>query len=233
MRLELKTNLKEFRRNMKRVHKKHLPMAFRRAIDDTAFHAMRSAKGELKNSFTLPIHPFIAKRIRVDKVEQKHIDQMFARIYMEDAGDKGSALLRIMKPHIEGGSRPNKRSEHRFVGPGRYLYPGKDAARDRYGNLKPAQISKALADVGMLGATGQNTKNTKKRYFLVQNKNQRAIVMHRKNKDTIRPFMVEGKKPFYKPRYDFNGVIAKVVNRHFMKYLNERMRKEIKKASFR
>ena len=228
MRLELKTNLKEFKRNMRRVHKKDLPRAFRNTINDTAFHAMRSARGEMKNSFS-KVHPYLTKGVLVRKATQQHIDQMFADIYIDDYGDKGQGRRQILEPHIEGGTRYNKKLEYRLLGPGRYFYPGRQAKKTKAGRVSPAQISKAIADVGGHFNPEQNTKRKRRRYFMVQQRNQRNMILERQTKDRVVPFMVEGRKPMYRKRYDFYGVIEKVVKRHFVKYLNKNVVREFKR----
>lgn len=226
MRITLKTNIKEYQRGLSDLQKKELPFAYRIALNDTAKHAWRSVKGELNNAFEQPIAPWLKQGfeyVRVAKGE-RYIDQMKSQVLMQDQPQKNRPQKKILEPHIIGGSRAQKAAELTILGSNRFFYPGKFADRDRYGNLKPSQIGKAISDIGVSRVSDTNTKKAKKKYFLINKKNQRAIVMHRKSKkDRPLPFLVEGRPPTYRPRFDFYGVIKKVIDRNFIKNMEKGM----------
>lgn len=230
MQIQVGTNIHEFKRQLKKVQRKQLPFAYQEALNDTAFQAMRAAKKHMRETFERPIVGYIPKGITVQKaVKNKNLDQMMARVDLEDFGDKGQARRDIMKPHILGGTRRQKKAEHLFVGSGRYLYAGRDAPRNRYGNLHNAQIVKAISDIGRNTDAGQNTKRRKKKYFAINTNKQRTIIMQR-NGNTATPFMVEGKKPQYRKRFQFYEVIIKTAKNNFPRNMTRNLRKAMKTA---
>lgn len=230
MDIKVGTNIHEFKRQLKKTHRKQLPYGYQLALNDTAFQAMRATKKHMRAVFKKPIVPYIPAGITVLKAKKnKDIDKMFARVDLEDFGDKGQARRDIMKPHIEGGTRRQKKAERLFLSSGRYLYPGRNAARDRYGNLHTAKIVKAISDIGRNVDAGQNTKRKKKKYFAVSTNKQKTIIMQR-NGNTVTPFMVEGRKPQYKKRFMFYEVITKTVRKNFANNMNKGLRRAMKTA---
>lgn len=229
MKLSVSTNIHDYKRTLKRAQRKKLPEAYERALNDTAFKAMAAARKHMRAVFDKPIEKYLVSGILVEKAKQdKDIDKMFARIDMEDFGDKGQARKSIMKPHIEGGDRRQKKSERLMLGPGRYHYPGRSAARNRFGNLHTAQIVKAISDVGRNTDSAQNTKRKKKKYFAINTNKQRTIIMQR-NGNSVTPFLVEGRKPTYKKRFMFYEVIEKAINKNFKRSMDRNMRYVMKK----
>ena len=229
MKLSVSTNIHDYKRTLKRAQRKKLPEAYERALNDTAFKAMAAARKHMRAVFDKPIEKYLVSGILVEKAKQdKDIDKMFARIDMEDFGDKGQARKSIMKPHIEGGDRRQKKSERLMLGPGRYHYPGRSAARNRFGNLHTAQIVKAISDVGRNTDATQNTKRKKKKYFAINTNKQRTIIMQR-NGNSVTPFLVEGRKPTYKKRFMFYEVIEKAINKNFKRSMDRNMRYVMKK----
>jgi len=229
LKLSVSTNIHDYKRTLKRAQRKKLPEAYERALNDTAFKAMAAARKHMRAVFDKPIEKYLVSGILVEKAKQdKDIDKMFARIDMEDFGDKGQARKSIMKPHIEGGDRRQKKSERLMLGPGRYHYPGRSAARNRFGNLHTAQIVKAISDVGRNTDATQNTKRKKKKYFAINTNKQRTIIMQR-NGNSVTPFLVEGRKPTYKKRFMFYEVIEKAINKNFKRSMDRNMRYVMKK----
>jgi len=229
LKLSVSTNIHDYKRTLKRAQRKKLPEAYERALNDTAFKAMAAARKHMRAVFDKPIEKYLVSGILVEKAKQdKDIDKMFARIDMEDFGNKGQARKSIMKPHIEGGDRRQKRSERLMLGPDRYFYPGRSALRNKFGNVKQAQIVKAISDVGRANDATQNTKRKKKKYFAINTNKQRTIIMQR-NGNSVTPFLVEGRKPTYKKRFMFYEVIEKAINKNFKRSMDRNMRYVMKK----
>jgi hypothetical protein len=229
LKLSIGTNIHQFKRTLKRVQLKKLPEAYKGALNDTAYKAMMATKKHMRAVFDKPIEKYIVSGIVYQKAEANtDIDKMFARIDMEDFGNKGQARKSIMKPHIEGGDRRQKRSERLMLGPGRYFYPGRSAPRNRFGNVKQAQIVKAISDVGRASDATQNTKRKKKKYFAINTRKQKTIIMER-NGNSVTPFLVEGRKPTYKKRFMFYEVIEKSVKKNFQRSMDRNMRYQMKK----
>ena len=230
MKLSISTNIHKFKRTLKKAQKKQLPFAYMQALNNTAYQAMIATRKHMRATFDKPIVPYLVAGIVYQKAKKdKDIDRMFSRIDMEDFGDKGQARKNIMKPHIEGGTRRQKKAEHLMLGPGRFFYPGRSAPRDRYGNLQNSQIVKAISDVGRNADATQNTKRKKKKYFAINTRKQKTMIMQR-NGNSVTPFMVEGRKPTYKKRFMFYEVIEKTVKKNFQRNMDRAMRQAIKTA---
>ena len=230
MKLSVSTNIHDYKRTLKRAQRKQLPFAYMLALNSTAFQAMKATRKSMRESFSKPIAPYLVKGIVYQKAKKdKDINRMFARVDLEDFGDKGQPRKSLMKPHIEGGTRRQKKAEHLMLGPGRYFYPGRSAPRDRYGNLKASQIVKAISDVGRNTDAAQNTKRKKKKYFAINTRKQKTMIMQR-NGNSVTPFMVEGRKPTYKKRFMFYEVIEKTVKKNFRRNMDRAMRQAMKTA---
>jgi hypothetical protein len=230
LKLSVSTNIHDYKRTLKRAQRKQLPFAYMLALNSTAKQAWRATRKSMRESFNRPIESYLVSGVLYQQAEKnKDIDRMFARVYIEDFGDKGQARKSIMKPHIEGGDRRQKKSERLMLGPGRYHYPGRSAARNRFGNLHTAQIVKAISDVGRNTDATQNTKRKKKRYFAINTRKQKTIIMQR-NGNSVTPFLVEGRKPTYKKRFMFYEVIEKTVNKNFRRNMDRAMRQAMKTA---
>jgi hypothetical protein len=230
MEIRVGTNINEFKRQLKKVHRKQVPFAYFQALNATAFQAMKDTRKLMRESFSKPIHPYLVKGIVYQKAnyeDRKNINKMFARVDIEDFGDKGQPRRDIMRPHIDGGSRRQKKAEHLLLGTGRYFYPARNAETNRYGNLKPNQIGKAISDIGRNVDSKQNTKRKKKQFFAINTNKQRTIIMRRSG-GTATPFMVEGRKPQYKKRFDFYGGVRQSVRKNFNKNMERSLRRAIK-----
>ena len=209
------TNIYEFKKAINKVQLKQLPYAYATALNNKAFQAMREAKKELKDSFVSPIVPYLHRNVLVWKADRKHgIDNMFARVGLENFGNKGEAVYDIMKPHIFGGERKMKRHEQRLGG---WFYPSIHAPRDRYGNIPGSQYSKMLSDLQAQGPGGHNTKKKPKHYFSIKRGNEQMIMRKRTKAEAPKPFIVQGRKPMYSKRFDFYGSIKKTVEQNWKK----------------
>jgi len=224
MQVDVRTNVKGFKKQLSRIQRKELPFALSMALNDTAEEAMYDTRKLMRDSFDGPIKQYLVTGIRYERANRKDgIDRMFARVDIDNFGNKGEPRRDIMKPHIEGGDRRQKKSEKLLLGPGRYLYPGRNAPRDKkFGNLKPSQIVKAISDIGRNFDPAQNTKSKrkKKKYFAINTRRQRTIIMERNGKN-VTPFMVEGAKPSYRKRFDFYGGVQRSADKNFNKHMGK------------
>jgi len=232
MQVNAGTNVHDFKRQLKRVERRHVPFAYFQALNKTAFQAMKDTRKLMRASFDRPITPYFVSGIVYQKAnyeDRKSIDKMFARVDIEDYGNKGQPRRDQVKPHIEGGSRKQKKAEHLILGSGRYFYPGRTIERNKYGNLMPGHIGKAISDVGKNFDPKQNTKRKKKKYFAINTNKQRTIIM-RRDGNNVQPYMVEGRKPQYRARFDFYGGVRRSVKKNFTRNMQQSLRRAIKNA---
>ena len=227
----MKTNIYEFKKEISKIQLKQLPYAYMLALNDTAFQAMRAGKKEMKASFNNPIKAYLPRNVIVFKATKNpDIDKMFARVDLENFGNKGQAVYDIMKPHIEGGDRKQKRSERQLGGVGAWFYPSRHADRDRYGNIKPSQYTKMLSDVGAQFDPKQNTKRKRKQYFPIMRGGKKIIMRKRTKAEAPKPFLVQGSKPTYSKRFDFYGAIKKTVEQNWAKNMTKAWARAMKTA---
>jgi len=230
MNVNVRPNIKQFKKQLNKVHRKQIPFAFFRALNDTAFDAMRDTRKVLVNSFDNPIAGYLKSGVVVEKAKlgNRDIDKMVARVDIRDKSKKGQPITKLLAPHIEGGSRRQKLAERVLVGSGDYLYPARGTARNKLGNLKTAEISKAIQTINRNTDSKPQGKRKKRPPFYPINSNGRTIIMKRKGRTGV-PFMIEGRKPIYSKRFDFYGAVERSVRQHFNDNMSKRLREAINK----
>lgn len=229
MEINVRPNIRQFKRQLKRVHRRQIPYAFFRALNATAFDAMRDTRKEMIDSFDRPIAGYLASGVVVQKAKlgDKNIDKMIARVDIKDKSKKGQPITQLLTPHIDGGTRRQKLAERILVGSGDYLYPARGTARNKLGNLKTAEISKAIKAINRNTDSKPQGKRKKNAAFYPIKSKGRTIIMKRQGRTGV-PFMVEGRKPTYRKRFDFYGSVEQSVRKNFDDNMARELRKAIK-----
>ena len=230
MQINVRPDVKRFKRALKKVHRKQIPFAFFRALNDTAFDAMKDTRKVMLDSFDIPIAKYLASGIVVQKAKlgDKNIDKMVARVDIADKSKKGQPITKLLTPHIDGGSRTQKLAERVLVGSGDYLYPARGTIRNSLGNLKTAEINKAIKVINRNVDTKPQGKRKKKPAFYPIKSKGRTIIMKRQG-NTGTPFLIEGRKPTYRKRFDFYGAVERSVRENFNENMDKRLRAAINK----
>ncbi len=143
--------------------------------------------------------------------------------------DEGMAE-RVLRPHIEGGSRAAKPSEHRLRDAGilksnEYLVPSRTAPLNKYGNVTSGEIVRMLSDLRTFNESGYDanrTANKRKlrkgrgKYFVLNRGGMKGIfkMVGTGGRDINMVFLVVSGAPKYKKRLDFYGVAQTTFDRH-------------------
>lgn len=133
------------------LEKRQLPFAVQTALNLTADELRTAYQREMRDSFDRPT-PYTLRGVRVRYATKKSMD---AEVRLQDAGGRNRPS-QYLRPEVEGGPRRMKAYEIQLGR--RYTVPGKEMARDRYGNLQGGIITRALSQMGLLrGGVTQRT----------------------------------------------------------------------------
>lgn len=133
------------------LEKRQLPFVVQTALNLTADELRAAYQREMRDSFDRPT-PYTLRGVRVRYATKKSLD---ADVRLQDAGGRNRPS-QYLRPEVEGGPRRMKAYEIQLGR--RYTVPGKEMARDRYGNLQGGIITRALSQMGLLrGGVTQRT----------------------------------------------------------------------------
>lgn len=125
------------------LEKRQLPFAVQTALNLTADELRAAYQHEMRDSFDRPT-PYTLRGIRIRYATKKTLD---AEVRLQDAGGRNRPS-QYLRPEIQGGPRRLKAYEIQLGR--RYTVPGREMARDMYGNLQGGIITRALAQMGIL-----------------------------------------------------------------------------------
>lgn len=143
----------------------------------------------------------------------------------------------IVKPHVFGGSRPQKRSERRLAGlglnPGGFTVMGDDYPRNNSGDISGARYTQMLHQLGGLSDMARQSmpknrqKNRKGISYYVIRRGGTPIAIGERNGSSTRIILVLARNVQYQKRYDYFGVGQKQVEYslplHFNRIINRYM----------
>jgi hypothetical protein len=166
--------------------------------------------------------------------------RLFAQVALKDkagAGSSAKSASEYLSPQIGGGPRSIKGLEKRlraygFIGGNDFMLPGKDAPRDKYGNITGGQIYKALLNVGAAatysaGGT-KRSEQAKPKYFWLGGKG----IYYRQGK-ALREFMMRSRPPSYKPIFDFVGVATASTEKHLPEQIQRSIDRVLRNAGLK
>ena len=162
---------------------------------------------------------------------------------------QGKSPEDIVRPHVFGGTRGQKRNERRLqdaiwqtkegrfnLGGGWYGAMGKDYPRDKHGNISGARYTEALSRLGTIdtarpGQKRAGKKATSKGYFIMTKGGRPSALMQRTGpRYPIIPMLVLTRQPpGYKKRYKYFEVgeaqVRVSLPRHFNRIIEKEMRR--------
>ncbi len=222
MQIQIDTDLDKVMAQLDDFARSQVPFASALALTTLAKKTQAAEKREMQTVFDRPTR-FTLNSLFVRPASKKDWPKTQAVVWFRDFAPKGTPAGDYLKPQIHGGSRKLKRSEravqHRGLLPnGKYLYPSRAVKRDRYGNLSKGQITKMLSNLQAQHDSYQNTTDRGKiRYFVAYEGKKPLGIYSLQSDGDLFPFMVFGKKPTYKARYDFFGVAEGYMRKHYAK----------------
>jgi hypothetical protein len=121
------------------------------ALTRSAKAAQEAIKKEMPQVFSNPT-PYTRNSLRVKPAKKTDLQ---AAVLFKDSG-KGNSAGDYLRPQIYGGSRRQTRMEYWFrmrglISASEFLVPGRDAPRNKYGNLRPGIYPKIMSQL-QLGA---------------------------------------------------------------------------------
>ena len=143
----------------------------------------------------------------------------------------------IVKPHVFGGKRSQKRSERRLAGlglnPGGFTVMGDDYPRNNSGDISGARYTQMLHQLGGLSDMARQSmpknrqKNRKGISYYVIRRGGTPIAIGERNGSSTRIILVLARNVQYQKRYDYFGVGQKQVEYslplHFNRIVNRYM----------
>ncbi len=192
----------------------------KKVLGNTVFNTSQDARKdlveEIKVIFDRPT-PFIVRGVRV----LYNRNDISSDIGFENF-PIGKSPADIIRPHVEGGIRPMKRSEKYLRS---YWVPGGGARLDKYGNISAGQVTQVLSSLGRLpevgytaNITGRSRKrNTKPRnYFVVGpgNKGLHPGVWERLSNQRVRPILIFVGAPQYYKRLKFHDIVKRSIQKN-------------------
>lgn len=185
------------------------------ALSDTVDDLHTRQKMEMKQVFNNPtpyIMNGIKKRYPGGKMGQ---GVMKAGTYFEFF-PVGKSPEDIVKPHVFGGSRQQKRSERRISGlgynPGGYTIMGSEYPKNNSGDISGARYTQMLHQLGALSQFARQSmpksrqKDRKGTSYYVIRRGGVPIAIGERNGSSTRIMLVFARNVQYQKRYDYFGV---------------------------
>lgn len=206
------------------------------ALSDTVDDLHTRQKLEMKQVFNNPtpyIMNGIKKRYPGGKMGQ---GVMKAGTYFEYF-PVGKSPEDIVKPHVFGGSRQQKRSERRISGlgfnPGGYTIMGSEYPKNNSGDISGARYTQMLHQLGALSQFARQAmpksrqKDRKGTSYYVIRRGDVPIAIGERNGASTRIMLVFARNVNYQKRYDYFGVgerqVAYSLPLHFNRIVNRYM----------
>lgn len=220
--LDIAWDSEGLRANLDDVARRQLPFAIALTLTRVA-QAVRAAEvAEMNRVFDRPT-PFTLRSLYLTAASKRDASPR-AEVYFKDLRVTGPG--HYLEPQVYGGTRPAKRFEQRLRAAGviasdEFLVPGERVPKDKYGNPKPGQIVKMLADLRALNP-GDNTKNATagvNRWFVGVPGQRRTTIgtargIYRRTPYGLDPWFLITKAPNYKPIFQFFEVAQRVAQAH-------------------
>lgn len=210
MSIQIKANftLAGVQEQLKRLETREIPFAMALIATRTAQASQAGIRQEMERVFDNPT-PWILNSTYVKAAKKGDPN---AVVYAKDSNGKSPSLA--LMAEVEGGQRPNKRSEGALKAAG-YLpngwqtAPGPGAKRDKYGNMSRGQMQQILAGLqASRHSSGRKGKGRPAEYFVVRPGDKNSLhpgVWQRKGA-SISLVLLFIQPPRYSERLDWYGV---------------------------
>lgn len=223
-------------RTLSEIEQRQLPFATMQAINQTSF-AVRDRWAEIiPRIFDNPT-PLTRRAVLFRRATRQNLE---AFIFFRDQAAGGTAPAKYLQEQVFGGQRRAKRSDKALqakgVMPNGYFWvPGKEAKRDRFGNLPRSVIKDIIQKVG-LGSEGGESRGP--RYFVVKRREGRTRHLGpgiyrrvRKGDATeVRSVMVFVRTAKYRPRFEIGKITATIYQRRFPAIFAEQLARAVANA---
>jgi hypothetical protein len=250
--MSVKTDFKEVEKRLGVFVRRHIPKATENALNWTAYNAREKVSAATQQVFDKPT-TFTIRSSIVIRAKMPTRPSAFVGL-KSDIGKGGTTPSKYLHQSIFGGPRQKKPSERRMPAiSGEFLVPSKYTKLNRFGNVQPGKVVKALANARIGLDQYQHTprgQGRKTKYFLGRSTSGRAILFERYKDGTegtgrrrkgskfkgarwqrgIKPFMVQVRQPRYRRIYPYEKIIRATVRRDSVRLYEKALRREIRQA---
>ncbi len=141
------------------IEKEQIPFATRQATNAVAFQMREEWRKQAMRQFDRP-RALTLNAILYHKAVKGQRD--YAEVYVRDEAFKGTPPAKYLQAQVNGGERKLKPFERLLrdkgiLPAGEFAVPGKGAQLDSHGNIKAAQITQILSQLGAQNDPQQNT----------------------------------------------------------------------------
>ena len=232
IKIDVRSDIRDITKKLNRLQRSVIPLATAKALTFTAERVQKEQTAMIPKVFS---NPTPTTRNAVYKTAAT-TSKLFSSVYIKDVRGEVKWLLH----HIEGGPRLQKGSERRGR-MGEWTAAGKNAPRNRYGNITRSTYAKMFADAQLTGRFSGDYSKTKTkaaggskliRYFAGRTRTGKRVIYKRvggKRSRQVIPMLVETRKPTYKKRWPFFRTGKRQAERIFPELFIKSIRREIAK----
>jgi len=181
MDIKIDVQTRDLQKQFRKLSSGDIPDVTAVALNRVAFNGKKAVRDRMKEVFDNP-NPFTLNGFFVRPATPKDLN---AWVASKDYAPGGTPAIRYLGPEIYGGPRDMKKSEKalRAISGGQYWIPGPGAPLDRYGNIRPGEITRILSRLSLLhdaasnitdrttkrlGKRGQLAKGQRSEYFIAR-----------------------------------------------------------------
>lgn len=212
-------DLAKFQRGLDDVGRKQFPFAAARALTQTAKAVQEAEKASMQDVFDRPTRWALNSLF----VKPASKGRLFAHVYFREFAAKGTPAVKYLGPEVYGGKRRIKRFERALQFAGKMpkdkaAVPGKAVKLDKYGNMRPGEITRILSALRASPDATQNRAAGKRTPYFVGNPGGGPMgVWKRKGRGgrQIEPVLIFIDIPSYEPLLPFHETAVKVSQQVF------------------
>ena len=196
---------------------KQVDFALVLALTRTAQRVKEALIAEMKSAFDRPT-PHTLKSLHVQPATKRSME---AGVWITDEAVKGVPAVNYLYPQTHGGSRKDKSTEvalrrYGHLPNGMQAVPGEGARLNKYGNITGGRYSKILSSLRIQWKDSQQNRNSDKAgSMFVGRPGGAPLGVWERAGRSVRPMLIFAEAPTYTPRFDFNGVARRIVNKVF------------------
>jgi len=242
IRLDVRSDIKDFRKQLTSLQKQQLPFAVSLAVNRTAEAVKEQNVVNMKRVFDRPTR----FTLNAQAIRRGNKRAPEAELFFRDFAPKGTPAGKYLIPQVEGGYRRAKRHEValRRIGVLRddeYTAPAPGARLNAFGNIPASRYTAILAQLQAFGEQGYLANETARsrarnrgraRYFTPQFGSRLPRgVWERTTRGTIKPVLWFIKAPRYQRRFRFQDLSSYEARRRFPRIMRKAMEYAVKTAT--
>ncbi len=237
-------------RQFSELERQNLPFAIMQAVNATAFEIREQWKRVAPRVFDRPTS--LTRNAAMYRKATK--DRLYAEVFLRDEAVKGAPPAKYLVPQVEGGVRRKKAFEvllqqKGMMPAGQFAVAGRGAKLDAYGNVRAAEITKILSQLGAQRDAYQNQSNASARrrasrkrrggeYFAItkQRGRLRPGIYERIGTgfgSAVRSIFIYTSRATYRPRYDIFGLAQRQWDKLMPFYFNRELAKALQSSKYR